>query len=35
MLPLKATVDLGIRAMNGCSTLSKASALLEPYGQIV
>ena len=35
MLPLRVRVNLGVMAKNGCSTFSKAPALLEPHRQVV
>ena len=35
VLPLWATVDLGVMAMKGCSAFPKALALLKPHHQIV
>ena len=35
MLPLRVGVDLGVMAMKGYSTFSKASELLEAQNQVV
>ena len=35
VIPLQASVDLGVMAMKGYSTFSKAPPLLEPHHQIV